>query len=125
MKAVDARVIGVDQIHQEMVSYLKTQLKEIDKQLAKLLIEHAKSDPKVNILQFVPGVGVVTTSTLLAELPELGKFNREEIAKLVGVTPLLNQTGKSDKRRKTRLQHFDLFHPTDELECCGMGFANH
>ncbi len=56
----------------------------------------------MNILQSVPGVGVVTTSTLLAELPELGELNRGEIAKLVGVAPLINQTGKSDKQRKPR-----------------------
>ncbi len=85
-----------------MISYLKTQQKEIEQQLAKLLSEHAKIDPKVDIIQSVPGVGAVTTSTLIAELPELGQLNRGEIAKLVGVAPMINQTGKSDKKRKAR-----------------------
>lgn len=86
----------------EMVSHLKNQLKEIDQRLAKQLIERAKTDPNVNILQSVPGVGAVTTSTLLAELLELGKLNRGEIAKLIGVAPLVKQSGKSDKHRKPR-----------------------
>lgn len=86
----------------KMVSYLKTQLKELDQQLGKLLSERAKTDPNVNILRSVPGVGAVTTSTLIAELPELGQLNRGEIAKLVGVAPMINQTGKSDKKRKAR-----------------------
>ena len=86
----------------KMISHLKTQLKELDQQLEKLLSERAKTDPNVNILQSVPGVGAVTTSTLIAELPELGQLNRGEIAKLVGVAPLINQTGKSDKKRKAR-----------------------
>ena len=44
----------------------------------------------------------MTVSTLLAELPELGRLNRAQIAKLVGVAPMLNQTGKSDKKRPVR-----------------------
>ena len=44
----------------------------------------------------------MTTSTIVCELPELGYLNRAEIAKLVGVAPMLNQTGKSDKKRRVR-----------------------
>ena len=40
------------------------------------------------------GIGAVTVSTLLAELPELGKLNRGEIAKLVGVAPMNNDSGQ-------------------------------
>jgi len=32
----------------------------------------------------VPGIGQTTAHVLLAELPELGEANRQEIAKLVG-----------------------------------------
>ena len=41
----------------------------------------------VEILNSVKGIGPVTVSTIVAELPELGKLNRKEIAKLVGVAP--------------------------------------
>jgi transposase len=87
---------------QTMLSHLKTQLKLADKHLENLLAERAKQDPKVEILGSVPGVGAVTVSTLLVELPELGQLNRAKIAKLVGVAPLVNQTGKSDKKRPVR-----------------------
>ena len=87
---------------QQMVSHLKTQLQAIDEHLERMLQEQAKSDPKVEILRSAPGVGPVTVSTLIAELPELGQLNREKIAKLVGVAPLANQSGKSDKKRKAR-----------------------
>ena len=82
--------------------HLKKQQKEIDGQLVKLLAERRKNDPNVQVLESVPGIGVVTVSTLLAELPELGQLNRAQIAKLVGVAPLINQTGMSDKKRKIR-----------------------
>ena len=95
-----------DSLSREMIEatvlHLKTQLKEADALLEKLLDERATEDPTVDILRSVPGVGPVTTSTLLAELPELGKLNRAKIAKLVGLAPLIDQTGKSDKQRRVR-----------------------
>lgn len=86
----------------DTLSHLEKQLKEADAHLKKLLADRAKDDPNVDILSSVPGVGVVTVSTLLAELPELGKLSRTKIAKLVGVAPIIDQTGKSDKKRRTR-----------------------
>lgn len=87
---------------EQTISHLQTQLKSVDDRLEVLLIERAKTDPKVDILLSVPGVGVVTTSTILAELPELGTLSRAQIAKLVGVAPIINQSGKSDKKRRAR-----------------------
>ena len=42
----------------------------------------------IEVLQSVKGVGLVMISTVLAELPEIGKLNRGEIAKLVEVAPI-------------------------------------
>ena len=41
----------------------------------------------------VPGVGRVLSTTLLADLPELGRLNRRQIAALVGVAPLNRDSG--------------------------------
>jgi transposase len=85
-----------------MLKALKKQLKQVDHELKKLLTEVSKTEPKVDILQSVPGVGLVTTSTLICELPELGTLSREKISKLVGVAPMLSQSGKSDRKRSVR-----------------------
>jgi transposase len=90
------------QMVQTLLSHMKTQLKEIDKRLESVLAERAQEDPTVEILRSVPGVGAVTISTLLVELPELGQLNRGQIAKLVGVAPLPNQSGKTDGKRPIR-----------------------
>ena len=47
----------------------------------------------------IPGVGAVTSLTLLAKCPELGKLNRREIAALTGVAPLANDSGKHRGKR--------------------------
>ena len=86
----------------ESISHLKKQLKRIDERLSQMLKQCSQSDPKVAVLESVPGVGTITVSTLLCELPELGTLNRGQIAKLVGVAPIAKQSGKTDQKRKPR-----------------------
>jgi transposase len=45
------------------------------------------------ILQSTPGVGPILARTLVAEVPELGLLNRQEIAALIGVAPLNRDSG--------------------------------
>lgn len=87
---------------QQSVSFQKKQQNALDSRIEKALKEYAKENPKVEIISSVPGVGLVTTATIVSELPELGKLNRAEIAKLVGVAPLAKQSGKSDGKRPVR-----------------------
>ena len=54
------------------------------------------------ILESAPGVGMVTSATLLADLPELGKMDRKKIAALVGVAPMNHDSGKRRGYRKTK-----------------------
>ena len=83
----------------EVLELLKKQVKSIDSLLAKMLSKDTANERKIEILQSVKGVGAVTISTLIAELPELGKLNRGEVAKLVGVAPINRDSGsKSGKR---------------------------
>ena len=54
------------------------------------------------LLQSMPGVGPVLIATLLAELPELGSLDRRQIASLVGVAPIANDSGTRQGRRPIR-----------------------
>jgi transposase len=83
----------------DVLEILKKQLKKLDSLLAKMLAADSANQRKIEILSSVKGVGVVTISTLIAELPELGTLNRGEVAKLVGVAPVNRDSGtKSGKR---------------------------
>ncbi len=83
----------------DVLEMLKKQLKSIDSQLAKMLKADAKNQRTIEILQSAKGVGPVMISTLIAELPELGRLNRAEIAKLVGVAPINRDSGKKSGKR--------------------------
>ena len=48
---------------------------------------------KDEMLQSTPGVGPVLSRTLVAEVPELGLLNRQEIAALIGVAPFNRDSG--------------------------------
>lgn len=80
---------------------LKKQLKSIDDRLSECVKQDTNNQRKIEIMSSVKGVGLVTISTFLAKLPELGNLNRAEIAKLVGVAPINNDTGQSSGRRRT------------------------
>ena len=54
---------------------------------------------KDNLPKSVPGVGKVVSSSLLIELPLLGRLNRRKIVALVGVAPLNRDNGTMRGRR--------------------------
>ena len=79
----------------------KTAQNVVDGRLSKAIKQlAAENQRKIEILESAKGIGPVAISTLLAELPELGKLNRNEIAKLVGVAPINNDSGQT--RGKTK-----------------------
>ena len=54
------------------------------------------------VLRSHPGVGVVTTSVLITQLPELGRLNRRQVSKLLGLCPITRQSGRGDRPRAIR-----------------------
>ena len=81
------------------IAWLDKQITEIDKDLSKRLRESDVWRTKDDLLRGIPGVGAVTTVTMLAKCPELGTLNRREIAALTGVAPLANDSGKHRGKR--------------------------
>ena len=47
----------------------------------------------------VPGIGHKIARTLIAEMPELGRLDRRQIAALTGVAPFNRDSGKLRGRR--------------------------
>lgn len=75
------------------ISYLEKRIDSLDERIKNTIDNDNALNNKAKILQSVPGVGQVTTGTLLAELPELGSLGEKEIASLVGLAPFAHQSG--------------------------------
>lgn len=67
------------------------QLQDVDGQLREQVQAHHAD--LAALLTSVKGVGPTTASTLLAQLPELGKLNRKQITALVGLAPVNRDSG--------------------------------
>jgi transposase len=87
---------------EQVIACLQEQKKRLDEQIQQSLQEPQAWQEQTEILTSAPGVGIVTTATLLAELPELGKMDRKRIAALVGVAPMNYDSGKKRGYRKTK-----------------------
>ncbi len=75
------------------ISFIQSQLDELDGDIQSTIQNSPLWLEKDQLLQSVPGIGPSTSSTLLAQLPELGKLNRRQIAALVGVAPMNRDSG--------------------------------
>lgn len=95
LKAVRKSVLKV-------IEVLKKQIVAIEKELQSLLKSDDDWNDKAEILTSVPGIGPATVMSLLADLPELGQLNRQEIAALAGLAPYNCESGAYRGKRRIR-----------------------
>ncbi len=81
------------------IRFLEEETHRLDHDLAHLLKESTVWREKDDLLRSVPGVGPVLSTTLLAELPELGTLDRKKIASLAGLAPFNCDSGLLKGRR--------------------------
>ena len=76
------------------IKWLEKRIGQLDDDLREQLEKSAVWRANDQLLQSVPGIGEVTSRTLLLQLPELGALSDKEIAALVGVAPHAFDSGK-------------------------------
>lgn len=81
------------------IAWLERELEQTDRGLADAIQQSPVWREKEELLRSVPGVGPVLTSTLLANLPELGTLTHKQMAALVGVAPMSRDSGTLRGRR--------------------------
>jgi transposase len=89
-----------------MIEAIRKQLDEVEAQMVGHVREHYAALDK--LLRSASGIGPVASATLIAELPELGRLNRRQIAALVGVAPMANDSGTSRGRRRVQGGRFEI-----------------
>jgi transposase len=76
------------------LQWLDRHIAEVDRELE----ERIRSSPiwreKEDLLRSIKGIGPVVSRTLLAAVPELGRLDRRQIAALVGLAPMADDSGQ-------------------------------
>ncbi|MGH8251521.1 MAG: IS110 family transposase [Steroidobacteraceae bacterium] len=89
-----------------LIKAIQKQLADLDRDLTGHVSGHfAELD---RLLQSMSGIGPVASASLIAELPELGRLDRRQIAALVGVAPMACDSGTLHRRRHIRGGRFEL-----------------
>lgn len=83
----------------EHVVWLTDRLHGLDKSMKNIIQDSPVWRKKDDLLRSAPGVGPVLATMLIADLPELGRLNRKQIAALVGVAPLNRDSGTLKGKR--------------------------
>jgi transposase len=82
------------------IAWLQAEIEALEQQISQAI----KADPAwtetAQRVESVPGIGFITATTLVADLPELGHLNRQKIAALVGVAPFNHDSGKHRGKRR-------------------------
>lgn len=82
------------------IVWLERELEGHNNELKGMLARSQTWQPLDELLRSMPGVGRVAAAALLAQLPELGRLNRREIAALVGLAPFNRDSGSAQGARR-------------------------
>lgn len=84
---------------QAVLKLLERQIESIEAAIQTLVESDDDWRQKSQLVQSVPGLGGVTATTLIADVPELGQLNRQQISALVGLAPFNRDSGKHKGKR--------------------------
>lgn len=83
----------------KLIRFLENQIKDLEARMDKLIEKSKTFQARNEILQTITGIGPQVSRTLIAYLPELGKYDRQSIAALVGLAPFNDDSGKHTGQR--------------------------
>jgi transposase len=89
-----------------IIQAIRRQLDDVEAQMVAHVQTHFKDTDQ--LLRSASGIGPVASATLIADLPELGRLNRRQIASLVGIAPMARDSGTSRGRRRIQGGRFDV-----------------
>ena len=84
---------GVNKSFEAVMASLVRAITAIERQIDDLIMESDTFKARDRLVRSVPGIGPVTSQTLIAELPELGRLTRRQVASLVGLSPFSRDSG--------------------------------
>lgn len=82
------------------IEWLQAEIESLEQLISRAIADHPIWRETARRIETIPGVGFITASTLVADLPELGQLNRQKIAALVGLAPFNHDSGKHRGKRR-------------------------
>jgi transposase len=86
----------------EVIALFKRQQRSLEGEIASLIDDDPLWASLDRALRSLKGVASRTVARLMAELPEIGIVSNKAIAKLAGLAPIANDSGKRQGRRPVR-----------------------
>jgi len=93
--------LAIEQIGEALALFTR-QAKKLAAMIASLIQQDPLWRAFDETIRSVKGLADRTTAYLLADLPELGTLSNKAIAKLVGLAPIANDSGKRTGKRRVR-----------------------
>jgi transposase len=84
---------------QAVINTLQAEIRSIEKVIEALVESDDEWRSKAQLIESVPGLGGVTATTVLADVPEIGKLNRQKISALIGLAPFNRDSGAMKGKR--------------------------
>lgn len=73
---------------------ISADVKALDEAIAQIAKQRGSLEERIRRLTTIPGIGRLTATTLLIDMPELGQIDSKKIAALAGLAPMTQQSGK-------------------------------
>jgi transposase len=86
----------------EVIALFKRQSRRLEGEIASMIDDDPLWAQLAQTWRSVKGVAGRTVARLMADLPEIGTYSNKAIAKLVGVAPIANDSGKRKGKRPVR-----------------------
>jgi transposase len=86
----------------EVIALLKRQSRTLEGEIGSMIDDDPLWAQLAETWRSVKGVAGRTVARLMADLPEIGTYSNKAIAKLVGVAPIANDSGKRKGKRPVR-----------------------
>ena len=80
------------------IRWLDREIERLNEEYKELLKHSANLSETVELYQTVPGVGQLTAATLVAYLPELGRWDGRVLTSLVGLAPWSRDSGEKARQ---------------------------
>jgi len=86
----------------EVIALLKRQSRKLEGEIASMIDDDPLWEQLAKAWRSVKGVAGRTVARLMADVPEIGIYSNKAVAKLVGLAPLADDSGKRKGKRSIR-----------------------